>query len=1154
MKETCGCCNGVEQVTPLPTHNRPGLSAISYRVGTHATFLETMIARLSSPDYPELSGLRTRLPSDAAIAFLDAWATVADVLTFYQERIANEGYLRTATERRSVLELARLVGYRLRPGVAASVFLAYTLEKDQIVEMAPGNRVQSLPGPGELPQSFETSDKLEARSKWNQLKPRLTRPQRLQLDETSRTLITDTADILYLEGTATNLKPNDPLLFVDELNNKQVLRRVESVELQSAENRTRIKLQQTQKISRSILENTDERLSEHISELITTRSALSTIGVFDNDLNNDVDSDLCQPTAALPKLDRLIAPLTKPPSLQPANALRLPHDAAKAFACEADTAPRLLAALQPSLGSALYSAWQSEKVPYTPAQPKIKVYALRTRASVFGHNALKRTVINGEPTPSPVEWTFHGSNPAPAPQNFTLVVSLTPGSEPVIEVVGDPSVNLPSSGIPMWLMTTHLAIGQQTLSDSNRQLPAQGATFLVEQNGIEMSVTVVESSRNTPLPLTLEFAFPNRPMSLRLGIDQQQQLHIASTGSDPISIDSASSQPSTPTPSPGLLFHAEHGGLTNSVTITVNGTFEPAADRTEMGDVIWLDTSYGQIVPQSWIVIERPEALNNTIPQQVISQVKAVSDRSRSEYDLSLKATRIELQDHQWLDPNQESFRIVRETAVFAQSEELNLAEEPITPTEMDTKNPIEGDEIELAELYRELEAGRWAIVSGERADLPEGISGVRASELVMLAGVEQRVDPALPGDQPHTVLRLAQALAYQYKRHTVTVFGNVVKATHGETRSEVLGSGDASKELQSFGLQQFPVTYLAAPTPAGASSTLEVRVNDIRWHETETLATLGADDRRFITQTDIQGKTTVIFGNGRQGARPPSGIENIKAVYRTGIGKAGNVNAEQISLLATRPLGVKSVINPLPATGGADAESRDQARRNVPLALMALDRLVSVQDYADFARTFAGIGKASATRLSDGKRQLVHLTIAGADDIPIDQNSDLYHNFLQALRQFGDPNQPIQVELRELLLLVIEARVQILPDYLWEAVATQIRAALLETFSFEHRQLGQPAYLSDVIRTIQRVPGVDYVDVDSFGGIPEKDTDPNDRKKRRILPPSEIVKQLAQLKAHKPSPVVPVNLAGTQNGSIYPAQLAYLTPAVPDTLILNRI
>jgi hypothetical protein len=183
--ETCGCCEGVEKVTPMPEANRPGLNALAYRVGTHATFFETMQAGLSSSEFPELRDLTTRDKSDPAIALLDVWATVADVLTFYQERLANEGYLRTATERRSILELARLVGYPLRPGVASTVYLAYTIEEDRSVTppksikatISAGIRAQSVPGPGELPQSFETSDPLEARTEWNKLQPRLTQPQ-----------------------------------------------------------------------------------------------------------------------------------------------------------------------------------------------------------------------------------------------------------------------------------------------------------------------------------------------------------------------------------------------------------------------------------------------------------------------------------------------------------------------------------------------------------------------------------------------------------------------------------------------------------------------------------------------------------------------------------------------------------------------------------------------------------------------------------------------------------------------------------------------------------------------------------------------------------------------------------------------------------------
>src|ERR687885_714349 len=77
---------------------------------------------------PAQNDLKTREDDDFSIALLDAWATVADVLTFYQERIANESYLRTATERVSLLHLARLIGNELKPGDAASAHLAFELE------------------------------------------------------------------------------------------------------------------------------------------------------------------------------------------------------------------------------------------------------------------------------------------------------------------------------------------------------------------------------------------------------------------------------------------------------------------------------------------------------------------------------------------------------------------------------------------------------------------------------------------------------------------------------------------------------------------------------------------------------------------------------------------------------------------------------------------------------------------------------------------------------------------------------------------------------------------------------------------------------------------------------------------------------------------
>lgn len=198
--------SGGERITSIRANsvvldNRPGLSAIVYRAGSYTQFRDSMFARLSAAQHPALAGLRTRDGDDFSIALLDAWATVADVLTFYQERIANENYLRTATERRSLLELARLIGYELRPGVAASTALAFTLEEaagsPRRITIDRGSKVQSIPGPNEKPQTFETIESIEARVEWNALRPVMRLPKVPAIDGT----------YAYLKGTATNLKP-----------------------------------------------------------------------------------------------------------------------------------------------------------------------------------------------------------------------------------------------------------------------------------------------------------------------------------------------------------------------------------------------------------------------------------------------------------------------------------------------------------------------------------------------------------------------------------------------------------------------------------------------------------------------------------------------------------------------------------------------------------------------------------------------------------------------------------------------------------------------------------------------------------------------------------------------------------------------------------
>ena len=113
------------------------------------------------------------------------------MLTFYTERLANESYLRTARERTSLQELGaaasatgcgrasprrRMLAFALEPPPDAAARgddqdpgSAPPVTPAASSTLEPGLRVQSIPGPGEQPQTFETVEEIEARPEWNAL-------------------------------------------------------------------------------------------------------------------------------------------------------------------------------------------------------------------------------------------------------------------------------------------------------------------------------------------------------------------------------------------------------------------------------------------------------------------------------------------------------------------------------------------------------------------------------------------------------------------------------------------------------------------------------------------------------------------------------------------------------------------------------------------------------------------------------------------------------------------------------------------------------------------------------------------------------------------------------------------------------------------------
>lgn len=895
QQDACGCCEGVSIKAPAVLYNRPGLSAIAYRIGTHSEVLDSLQARLSSQDYPALEKLRTRDNDDFSIALLDAYACMADVLSFYQERIINESYLRTAGERLSMSELARLIGYRLKPGVAAETWLAFTMQEPppqppssdpkqatgvpETIMLNIGIKVQSIPGPDEKPQTFETVESIEARSAWNVFLPKM---HEKKLPSPGTTTI-------YLKGTATNLKLGDALLF------------------RTTDDQT----------------STDANSFDfvHIQSAETDSKADHTKVVLERSLKG------------------------KSPSVVFQN-----------------------------------------------------VYAMRLRAAQFGHNAPDWKTLSDS-----IKTAYSGS----------------PGGDAGIRVgQTDPHntdwKNYNTSGVTLAVDTTAAGF---------KDAPMYSVSLYGTGNHWE---AIGENAIYSPTAKGFQIYLHNTTFNgsqpyINAANAKNQNWYVKWVG--------------IPTPNPG-------------------GTDWPPdvfKNRLAANGQIELDSAYPSLVFGTWLILVKPD---NTTR---LYNIKAVAQSSRADFSISSKTTLITLSGD---TTDLVSFGL-RETTVLAQSEPLNWAENPITEEE------VEGDFLRIDRKVENLPLGRKLILNGTTS---AAVAEEKSEVLTLL-----KTEP----DGDTTKLYFTTSLLNTYKRESVKLYANVALATHGETVNETLGSGAARQSHQRFTLRHIPLTYVGADNETGAEAALEVRVNDIRWHETRTLYNAGANDRSYVLRVGEDGAGTIQFGDGRRGARLPTGQDNLRAIYRKGIGAAGNLQAGQLSQLLSRPLGLKAVSNPRPAEGGVDADSADHARRNMPLGVRTLGRVVSVLDYEDYARAYTGIAKAQATVLNTRAGRTVFISVAG--DNGVQPPTLTIDKLLNALKQNGDPLVHCEIKAYNKATFHLALRIKCAPDYDSKKVLADVEAALRRVFSFDPRDFGQIVSRSEVITVAQEVEGVLGVDLDSF-------------------------------------------------------------------------
>ncbi len=967
----CGCCEGIEVQTPSEIYNRPGLPAIAYRVGIYAQFKYSMLARLAGTDLPGLSALKTRADDDFTIALLDAWAVAADVLTFYQERIANESYKRTATEQRSLLELARLVNYRLQPGVAANTYLAFTLETaigspDQTT-VGIGTKVQSLPNPGEKPVVFETTEEIEAHAAWNALRPGLTKEQVIPPDK----LEADDLRIV-LQGTNANLRARDPVLIMaqDTSGVVKAFRRVKSAFVEAPKQQTTV---------------------------------------------------LFEPIVVSPVAASALPSLPTPPPAQ-VLALPAPGQTASAAAPAPQAVPALAAGGQVTSGAATPALG----IPSTPPRA----------GSLFSRAA---ALFAGNRTPGIGQPIISGPQPVTPPPPAQDGRSLQNGQG----TNGHAQVNLTDFQNVTTLDTTAASklVQVQDLSQHNLQ-------DLALLKGWPLKDVYASIAAQAPPAGNTDGATPHE-------LDAQG-------GIEPglYALRARASLFGYNAPDWKAMHDSVRAHYPNS-----GGIDWTLGSEQQQDNQLDLDRTYPLIAPGSWLVVEHPDPVNDAMKIDIV-QVKAVTETAASNYAVSAKITRLTIDPP---IPHQISFAAYRKVTVYCQSELLALAGVPDT-------EPVQGDNVDIPGLTDGPESGRTVMVMGQLNDS----DALPKAEIAILD-----ISTVSAGK---TTLNFKQKLVNVYRRDTVIIYGNIARATQGESiQNEVLGSGDAGQPYQSFTLRQSPLTYVQAPTPDGKASTLSITVGGLPWQEVDTFYGHGPREHIYITHIQDDGTVTVEFGDGITGARLPTGEDNVIATYRKGTGMQGVVQSGQLSVLLKRPLGVKSVTNPLAPTGADDPETVDDARRNASNTIFTLGRIVSREDYEQFALSFAGVAKAQATTLWANSAWNVYVTIAGPptsdalDGTKITEDSPLYAKIYSGMRRVSSPTVPFALQTYSLILFRLSAKVKVNPDSPPDEVLQAVEQAVIAHFSFDARAFGQGVTLKEVTTVIQAVPGVVTLQVNTF-------------------------------------------------------------------------
>lgn len=278
---------------------------------------------------------------------------------------------------------------------------------------------------------------------------------------------------------------------------------------------------------------------------------------------------------------------------------------------------------------------------------------------------------------------------------------------------------------------------------------------------------------------------------------------------------------------------------------------------------------------------------------------------------------------------------------------------------------------------------------------------------------------------------------------------------------------------------------------------------NGTPWYPRRDLLASGPFDRHVALEVERDGRAQVRFGDNVNGRRPSAG-SRWQATYRVGNGSAGNIGADAVAHVLV-PMdasarssvmlhGIEVVRNPLPAVGGMEPERGEQARLYAPYTFRQGERAVTADDYAEITERHPEVQKAVARIHWTGSWDTVFVTVDRIGGLSLDTPfENELRSFLEPFRMAG---QDLEFAPPEFVPLDIALTVHVARDYLRGEVKAAVMDALGSGESTTGRRgffhpdnftFGDPVYLSHIVATAMRVPGVVWVDTDDRDGKPNR-------------------------------------------------------------------